>query len=103
MVFLSHIASCSLGGAAFCLDTAKNYVKERKQFGKNLSEFQNVQFKLADMATDLVASIIMIRNAAKMIDESVMLNLSCNKTISILKSQHMLPWLKNLLRTNLLM
>jgi len=63
-----NIASCSLGGAAFCLDTARDYVKSRKQFGKPLSDFQNIQFKLADMATDLVASRLMVRNAARMID-----------------------------------
>jgi alkylation response protein AidB-like acyl-CoA dehydrogenase len=64
-------ASCGLGGAAFCLDTAKEYVKSRKQFGKPLADFQNIQFKLADMATDLTASRLMVRNAASMIDAKV--------------------------------
>lgn len=51
-----NIASCSLGGAAFCLEAAKNYMNNRKQFGQKLSDFQYLQFKFADMATDLVAS-----------------------------------------------
>lgn len=67
----NSLASCSLGGAAFCLDAAQEYVKGRKQFGKPLADFQNIQFKLADMATDLVASRLMVRNAARMIDEKV--------------------------------
>ena len=66
-----HLASCSLGGASFCIDTAKDYVTGRKQFKRPLAEFQNIQFKLADMASDLVASRMMVRNAAKMMDEGV--------------------------------
>lgn len=65
-----NIASCSLGGASFCIDTALDYVKGRKQFGKPIAEFQNTQFKLADMTTDLIASRNMVRNAAKMMDEA---------------------------------
>jgi len=64
-----NIASCSLGGASFCLDTANEYVRSRKQFGKPLADLQNIQFKLADMATDLTASRLMVRNAARMMDE----------------------------------
>lgn len=64
-----NIASCSLGGAAFCLETATNYIKTRKQFGKALSEFQYLQFKLAQMGTDLEASRLMVRNAANLMDE----------------------------------
>lgn len=63
------IATCSVGGAQACLDIARNYVKERKQFGKPLSNFQNVQFKLADMATELQAARLMIRNAADLMDQ----------------------------------
>jgi len=63
-----NIASCSLGGAAFCLDTTKEYIKTRKQFGKALADFQHLQFKYADMATDLVASRLLVRNAARMMD-----------------------------------
>ena len=51
-----NIASCSLGGAAFCLEAARNYMNSRKQFGKKLADFQYLQFKFADMASDLVAS-----------------------------------------------
>lgn len=64
-----NIASCSLGGAAFCLDTATQYLKTRKQFGKTLSNFQYLQFKLSQMATDLEASRLMVRNAAHLIDQ----------------------------------
>jgi alkylation response protein AidB-like acyl-CoA dehydrogenase len=62
-----------LGGAAFALDEAIEYSKTRKQFGKPISEFQYLQFKMADMATDLVSSRLMVRNAAKAIDEDVLL------------------------------
>ena len=51
-----NIASCSLGGAAFCLEAAKKYLNSRKQFGQKLADFQYLQFKYADMASDLVAS-----------------------------------------------
>lgn len=64
-----NIASCSLGGAAFCLETATQYIKTRKQFGKSLSNFQYLQFKLAQMATDLEASRLMVRNAANLMDQ----------------------------------
>lgn len=64
-----NIASCSLGGAALAFDTAQQYMTERKQFGKKLSEFQYLQFKLADMATHLTSSRLMVRNAARLIDE----------------------------------
>lgn len=71
-----NIASCSLGGAAFCLDAAKEYMKTRKQFGKSLSDFQYLQFKVAEMATDLQVSRLITRQAALAID-----NKSPNKTI----------------------
>lgn len=51
-----NIASCSLGGATFCLEAARKYLNTRKQFNKKLSEFQYLQFKYADMASDLVTS-----------------------------------------------
>lgn len=59
-----NIAACSLGGAARCLELSLAYVKERKQFGKPLAEMQSVQFKLADMATDLEAARLMVYRAA---------------------------------------
>lgn len=65
-----NIASCSLGGAAFCLETATQYIKTRKQFGNTLSTFQYLQFKLSQMATDLEASRLMVRNAANLMDEN---------------------------------
>lgn len=63
-----NIASCSLGGAAYCFEAAKEYMKQRKQFGKPLSDFQYLQFKLADMATELQVSRNITRFAANMID-----------------------------------
>jgi alkylation response protein AidB-like acyl-CoA dehydrogenase len=64
-----NIASCSLGGAAFALDTAKAYMETRNQFGKPLKDFQALQFKIADMATELTASQLMVRNAASALDK----------------------------------
>jgi isobutyryl-CoA dehydrogenase len=66
-----NIASCSLGGAAFCLSTAMDYIRQRKQFGKFLSEFQYLQFKVAEMATDLEVSRLITRKAAISIDNNV--------------------------------
>jgi alkylation response protein AidB-like acyl-CoA dehydrogenase len=63
-----NIASCSLGGAAFCLDAAKEYIKTRKQFGKHLADFQHLQFKLAEMSTNLQVSRNITRSAANAID-----------------------------------
>ncbi|MBI1408043.1 MAG: acyl-CoA dehydrogenase [Caulobacter sp.] len=63
-----NIASCSLGGAAFALDTAKAYMESRNQFGRPLKDFQALQFKIADMATELTASQLMVRNAASALD-----------------------------------
>ncbi len=59
-----NIGACSLGGAQRCLDEAVAYTKERKQFGKSISDFQNTQFMLADMATDLEASRALLYMAA---------------------------------------
>ena len=66
-----NIGCCSLGGAQAALDAAIGYTKERKQFGKSISEFQNTQFKLADMATELEASRMMIYRAANMLDNQL--------------------------------
>lgn len=63
-----NIGACSLGGAAEALDVAADYVQSRKQFGKPISGFQVTQFKLADMATDLEASRLMLYRAAAAID-----------------------------------
>ena len=65
-----NIASCSIGGAAFALETATAYLQARKQFGRPLRDFQALQFKLADMATELEAARLMVRRAAHAIDVS---------------------------------
>jgi alkylation response protein AidB-like acyl-CoA dehydrogenase len=64
-----NIASCSLGGAGFALDTAKAYMETRNQFGRPLKDFQALQFKLADMATELDAARLMVRRAADSLDK----------------------------------
>jgi len=64
-----NIASCSLGGAGFALDTAKAYMETRNQFGRPLKDFQALQFKLADMATELDAARLMVRRAADALDK----------------------------------
>ena len=66
-----NIGACSLGGAQKALDAALGYTKERKQFGKAVSEFQNTQFTLADMATELEASRLMLYRAADMVDKKL--------------------------------
>jgi alkylation response protein AidB-like acyl-CoA dehydrogenase len=58
------IAACSLGGAQFCLDRTIAYMRERKQFGSRLSDFQALRFRVADFATDLEAARLMVRRAA---------------------------------------
>ena len=66
-----NIASCSLGGAQSAYDKAVEYIKNRKQFGKTLSQFQHLQFEVAEMFTNLSASRLMVRNAARMLDNNV--------------------------------
>jgi alkylation response protein AidB-like acyl-CoA dehydrogenase len=63
-----NIAACSLGGAGFALATAKAYMEQRQQFGRPLKDFQALQFKLADMATELEAARLMVRRAAAALD-----------------------------------
>ena len=63
-----NIAACSLGGARACLDLALAYVQQRRAFGRTLSEFQALQFKLADMATELEAARLMVHRAAVALD-----------------------------------
>ena len=63
-----NIATCSIGTAQQALNTAKEYMQERSQFGKPLAAFQGLQFKLADMATELVAARQMVRLAAFKLD-----------------------------------
>lgn len=59
-----NIGACSLGGAQRCLDEAIAYTKDRQQFGQPIAEFQNTQFMLADMATDLEAARALLYLAA---------------------------------------
>ena len=59
-----NIGACSLGGAQRCLDEAIGYVKDRRQFDQPIGDFQNTQFMLADMATDLEASRALLYMAA---------------------------------------
>ena len=63
-----NIATCSVGAAQGALDAARRYLNERQQFGKPLAGFQALQFKLADMATELVAARQMVRLAASKLD-----------------------------------
>jgi alkylation response protein AidB-like acyl-CoA dehydrogenase len=64
-----NIGACSLGGAQRCLDEAIAYTKDRKQFGKSIADFQNTQFMLADMATDMEASRALLYLAAAKVNE----------------------------------
>ena len=59
-----NIGACSLGGAQRCLDESIKYTKERHQFGQPVADFQNTQFTLADMATDLEAARVLLYMAA---------------------------------------
>ncbi|UXC19507.1 MULTISPECIES: acyl-CoA dehydrogenase family protein [Comamonas] len=63
-----NIATCSVGAAQGALTQAQRYMQERKQFGKAIASFQALQFKLADMATELVAARQMVRLAASKLD-----------------------------------
>ncbi|MBN8959769.1 MAG: isobutyryl-CoA dehydrogenase [Rhizobiales bacterium] len=63
-----NIAACSLGGAQSALDKTLSYMKERKAFGKRLDEFQALQFRVADMATELEAARTFLWRAAAALD-----------------------------------
>ncbi len=63
-----NIATCSVGAAQGALEATQRYLKERRQFGQSLAEFQALQFRLADMATELVAARQMVRLAATRLD-----------------------------------
>lgn len=63
-----NIAACSVGAGQGALDAARRYLGQRRQFGKALGEFQGLQFKLADMATQLVAARQMVHAAARKLD-----------------------------------
>jgi hypothetical protein len=63
-----NIAACALGGAGVAFDAARAYLGERRQFGRPLADFQALQFRLADMATELEAARLMVRRAAAALD-----------------------------------
>lgn len=63
-----NIGACSVGTARAALEEAMAYSRDRKQFGRAIADFQASQFKLADMATELEAARLMIRNAADALD-----------------------------------
>ena len=65
-----NIGACSLGGAQRCLDEAVRYTKERKQFGQPIADFQNTQFMLADMETDLQSARMLLYAAAVKVTEN---------------------------------
>jgi butyryl-CoA dehydrogenase len=64
-----NIAACSLGGARQCLTLARRYMLERKQFKQKLADFEALQFRVADMLTDLEASRLMVHRAATSLDQ----------------------------------
>ncbi len=63
-----NIAACSLGGARACLEAARAHLLERRQFGHALADFQALQFRLADMATELDAARLMVWRGAASLD-----------------------------------
>jgi alkylation response protein AidB-like acyl-CoA dehydrogenase len=63
-----NIAACSLGAARACYERARRHLLERRQFGRPLADFQALQFKLADMATELAAARLMVWRAAAALD-----------------------------------
>ena len=65
-----NIAACSLGAASSSLSIARDHIINREQFGRKLSDFQALRFKLADMATDLSAAQLMVWQAANKIDKN---------------------------------
>ena len=65
-----NIATCSIGTAQSALEEAQNYMNQREQFGKKISEFQTMQFKIADMVTELIAARTMTRLAASKLDKN---------------------------------
>ena len=64
-----NIAACSIGGAQFCLDRTIGYMRERKQFGSRLADFQALAFRVADYATELEAARLMVRRAASAVTD----------------------------------
>ena len=65
-----NIGACSLGGAQRCIDEAVQYTKDRKQFGQSIADFQNTQFTLADMQTELEAARTLLYAAAVKVSDN---------------------------------
>jgi isobutyryl-CoA dehydrogenase len=65
-----NIAACALGAARACYERARDHLLERRQFGRRLAEFQALQFRLADMATELEAARLMVYRAAVALDRA---------------------------------
>jgi alkylation response protein AidB-like acyl-CoA dehydrogenase len=65
-----NIGACSLGGAQRCIDESVTYTKDRKQFGQSIADFQNTQFTLADMQTELEAARTLLYAAAVKVTEN---------------------------------
>ncbi len=63
-----NISACSIGAARACLEAAREHILTREQFGKPLAEFQALQFRLADMATELEAARLMVHHSAAKLD-----------------------------------
>ena len=66
-----NIAACSIGGAQFCLDRTVAYMRERKQFGTRLADFQALAFRVADYATELQAARLMVHHAASAVTQQI--------------------------------
>ncbi|MEJ2624742.1 MAG: acyl-CoA dehydrogenase family protein [Pseudolabrys sp.] len=64
-----NIGACSIGGAQFCLDRTIEYMRERKQFGTRLADFQALQFRIADYATEIEAARLLLHRAASAVGE----------------------------------
>ena len=65
------VSACALGGAWMALEKASHYMTEREQFGKKLSEFQHLRFRMADCLAKLTESRMMVRNVAQLVDQDV--------------------------------
>ena len=64
-----NVSACSIGGARACLEAAGEHLRTRKQFGRPLAEFQALQFRFADMATNLEAARLMVHRGAAALDD----------------------------------
>lgn len=64
-----NIGACSLGAAQTCLERSISYMKDRQQFGRSISTFQALQFRLADMATELEAARLLLHKAAMAVEQ----------------------------------